>query len=233
MKRILIAEAGNNHFGSLTRAKEMIKTAKSCGADLVKFQAIPQVGMTGSMPADFYSECALSINEYLELIDFGNLNMIPVFFSIFFNDNEIISKKQHFHKLSASQTAAHIGSNTLKMYDYPNTFISFKKGHIFQSHVLAQAIPLYATEYGSLDPELFYLDYLKKITNPLRFNSFGYSDHNPGIIASLYAVHSGASVVEKHFTLEKEMKWKGHVFRDTVHGANPNELEKLALAMSV
>ena len=39
MKQILIiAEAGVNHNGSLKLAKELVDTAKECGADFVKFQ---------------------------------------------------------------------------------------------------------------------------------------------------------------------------------------------------
>jgi hypothetical protein len=37
--------------------------------------------------------------------------------------------------------------------------------------------------------------------------------------------------IEKHFTLQKEIKWHGKVFRDTVHGALPRELEVIAHAM--
>ena len=38
MKTLVIAEAGVNHNGSLETAKDLIKTAKLCGADVVKFQ---------------------------------------------------------------------------------------------------------------------------------------------------------------------------------------------------
>ena len=38
MKIIIIAEIGINHNGDLDLAKKMVKAAKDCGADLVKFQ---------------------------------------------------------------------------------------------------------------------------------------------------------------------------------------------------
>ena len=38
MKTLIIAEAGVNHNGKLALAKELIKAAKKCGADIIKFQ---------------------------------------------------------------------------------------------------------------------------------------------------------------------------------------------------
>ena len=37
-RTLIIAEAGVNHNGDLSIAKEMVQTAKDCGADIVKFQ---------------------------------------------------------------------------------------------------------------------------------------------------------------------------------------------------
>ena len=42
-KTIIIAEVGLNHNGSIQRAIKMIRVAKNCGADFIKFQtAIPE-----------------------------------------------------------------------------------------------------------------------------------------------------------------------------------------------
>ena len=37
-KTLIIAEIGVNHNGSIDLAKQMVKVAKDCGADIVKFQ---------------------------------------------------------------------------------------------------------------------------------------------------------------------------------------------------
>ena len=54
-KTIIIAEAGVNHNGDLNIAKQMIKVAKECGADIIKFQtAVPEEVMTSSAPKAKY-----------------------------------------------------------------------------------------------------------------------------------------------------------------------------------
>ena len=52
---IIIAEAGVNHNGSLTRALRMVDIAKNCGADIIKFQTfIPNlVASKHSLIADY------------------------------------------------------------------------------------------------------------------------------------------------------------------------------------
>ena len=55
MKTIIIAEAGVNHNGSFKRAKKMIKAAKLCGADYIKFQtAFVEEVMTKNAPKAKY-----------------------------------------------------------------------------------------------------------------------------------------------------------------------------------
>ena len=76
---IIIAEACDNHFGSLRRAKRMIKAASVAGADIIKFQhhiayeeMLPIVPRSNNFKGDtlfeFLEKYALSINDHLELI---------------------------------------------------------------------------------------------------------------------------------------------------------------------
>jgi sialic acid synthase SpsE len=72
-------------------------------------------------------------------------------------------------------------------------------------------------------------DYLETMLPRELPKGFGYSDHSIGIHACVHAVQElGAPVIEKHFTLEHRMQFRGEVFRDTVHGATPEEFGKLA-----
>ena len=60
----------------------------------------------------------------------------------------------------------------------------------------------------------------------------GYSDHTIGNFNCIEAVkHHGAKVIEKHFCLKHNEEFKGIVFRDTVHGATPEEFYQLSKAI--
>ena len=73
----IIAEAGDNHMGSLTTAKEMARLAKLAGADAVKYQhhlpdeeMLPDVPMSDNMREplyDFLKRNALNINDHISL----------------------------------------------------------------------------------------------------------------------------------------------------------------------
>lgn len=220
---ILIAEAGNCHFGDMDRAKEMIKIAKDCGADLVKFQAIEAefVKPYGSMPEEFYDHVAMDIEEYKELIDAGNNIGIPVFFSAFGHKVKEIFAHTFYHKVSAKQSP--IWQFTEWM-DKDSTFVSVNPDYGTPPE-LEKAKLLYATKYLplSVDWEAFnsVCDYYER--------QIGYSDHSVGIENCLKAVNEyGADVVEKHFSLTRNLSWEGVQFRDAIHSALPKELENLA-----
>lgn len=227
---ILIAEIGNNHFGDLEKAKELISAAQDSGATRVKLQAFLAKDIkSGSMPTEFYEQCAFTMDEYLELIRYGEEKRIEVFYSIFSPELNELKFGQRSKKISGKQTIKLIESG--QYMDFPYTFISFPKTHLYHAIDLQLATPLYVTEYLPIDPELFRLDYLKAI---MCGRPYGYSDHTPGIRAcELAARVYGARVIEKHFTMEKDMKFKGVIFRDTVHGATPKEFAKLAKSLKI
>jgi sialic acid synthase SpsE len=225
---ILIAEISNCHFGSIQKAKEMIVAAHDSGATLVKLQAFkPEDVKTGSMPLDFYKEVAFSMEQYISLIEFGKEKGVEVFYSVFSESLNELNFIQGRKKFSGAQTAKAIDNG--EFIDYPRAFVSFPKTHLMHAATLQNATPLYVSEYLVSDPELFRLEYLEKITS--RF-CYGYSDHTVGNTACEIAIKRyGAKVIEKHFTLEKDMKWKGHTYRDSVFGATAKELNKLAKIM--
>ena len=83
---MLIAELGCNHFGSMAKAKEMIRVARESGADVVKLQAFEEAGDVawwGSMPPNFYQEVALTLHQHLELIDYGKSIGAEIAYSVF------------------------------------------------------------------------------------------------------------------------------------------------------
>ena len=84
---IIIAEACDNHFGSLDRAKRMIIAAAKAGADIIKFQhhianeeMLPEVprsdNFTGESLFEFLEKYALSIDDHAELMKVCDENKI-------------------------------------------------------------------------------------------------------------------------------------------------------------
>lgn len=207
----------------------MVLTASEAGAFAVKFQAFEAKDIGGSMPKDFYEKCAFTFHQYKELIDYGRSKGIGVFYSIFSESLKELAFMQRWKKISGKQAVKAVEAGDF--IDSPGTFISFPKTHLIAAAGLKHAVPLYVSEYLATDPELFRLRYLEDMVSG---RPYGYSDHTVGITACEIAVkHYGCRVIEKHFTLEKNMTYRGQVFRDTIHGITPKEFRQLANLVKV
>lgn len=226
-KVTLISEVGNCHFGSLEKAKSLIRISKECGADIVKFQAVKAKDLpNGSMPYDFYVMCDLGLDWYMELIDYGNYIKIPVFFSIFSKEYQSLSMYQSFQKIAGSQLKAEIENNNLDEIDRNNYFISVKEELIdfVRDATFDHANLMYVSEYMTLQPRIENINRLKR-----KAYIVGYSDHTTGISNCISAVKKyDARIIEKHFTDETYKKYQGIPFRDSIHGATPKQMELLA-----
>lgn len=210
-----------NHNGEMDTARQMILTAARCGASAVKGQAFLPGDVKGSMPLEFYEQRTLSLMELVELVDFGTRVNIPVFFSIFSKAYDSIRSFQKYHKFSASQSRTR--PRVVEANDKTNVFVSVNPLTLLPDVKYAQV--MYACPYLTTEPRLDYINFLKKFYG----RQVGYSDHTVGIDACVSAVEDfGAHVIEKHFTLTRDIFHKGKQFRDAIHGATPLELEMLA-----
>lgn len=219
---MLIFEWGNNHLGNLETAKEMIHVTKESGGTLCKFQAFyyRDVAAFGSMPTGFYHQCEFSFGECVELIDYGKEIDIDVFYSIFSPEYNKLKLHQKWHKISASQTR--LGFTTTKKIDKQNCFISVPKMAVLPP--INQAQVMFATEYMPLENDMRFINNMKDHYG----RPVGLSDHNIGIDECKKAIDLyGVNLIEKHCTLEKDIKFEGKIFRDSVHGALPHEMEEL------
>lgn len=218
---ILIAEFGMNHDGTVKYAKEMIRVARECGATLAKGQAFLAKDVKGSMPAKFYQDRELSAFQLMELIQYGREIGIEVFFSIFSKEYECLSGAQVWHKFSASQSRNQ--PKLVERHDKPNVIASVNPGTRLPD--LKHAEILYACPYLATEPNLEYISFFSEYYS----RQVGYSDHTVGIEACVRAAKNfGAKVVEKHFTLTREIYFNSVQFRDAIHGAVPKEFEELA-----
>lgn len=218
----IIAEIGNNHEGNMDRAKELIRVAHASGADLVKMQAYQKGDVKGSMPSGFYEKCRLQYLDYVELIDYGRQIGTDVFYSIFSEDLRILNHFQKWRKIAGSQSQKNIRDT--ESQDSNHTFVSVnpKNGMLPE---MPKSWVLYVSEYMTQNPRLSEINFLREYYG----KPIGYSDHTIGIEYCLEAIREyGCPIIEKHFTLTRDITYEGKQFRDAVHGALPYELERLA-----
>jgi len=223
---MLIAEIGNNHFGDIEFAKDLIAAARMSGADIIKMQAFKAHDLTsGSMQPEFYKQCEFSLQDCIDLIYYARSIGTDLFYTILSPEYKKLSEIQNWNKLSV-RAQYHLNPEN---YDKTNTFISFPKNKIFAGMPsLRYAKILYAGDYLTDDPELNYINILRN-----RYRRFvGYSCHTVGPHAAIAAViDNGAKIIEKHFTTRKNMEFEGRVFRDTVHAADCFDLREIKNAL--
>lgn len=242
---VLIAEIGNNHFGDMELAKSMIVQAMDSGATMVKMQAIDD-NTIGSMPKEFYKQCALETEQYIELIEYAKFVGIELFYTIVSNKHaELFLKQKHF-KISGQMSGVLnelIHKNDTKGYNEfqeafgPNSvwhsahvFMSLRKENLELVKEFPYWSPLYVSDYLVTNPQLENIDKLRKLAK--HWQVVGYSDHTFGTMACITAIEEyNVKIIEKHFTDEKMKNWNGQVFRDTVHGITAKELSAIAKTM--
>ena len=224
---LIIAEIGVNHNGDLGLAKEMIAAAKETGVDVVKFQTYKaEEVMTNITPLADYMKG--DDKNFLELARRLELSFDDtLILQSYANDLDIEFLSSPFDVLSCEFLGT-IGMRRLKIPsgEIVNPFLL--------KAAAATKLPLIvSTGMTTLDDIRLSLDYLKRHNcGPLtllhcttqypaepRFcnlramstmaNEFalpiGYSDHTPGIEISLAAVALGATVIEKHFTIDRKL----------------------------
>lgn len=234
-KTFIIAEAGVNHNGRLDLALELVKTAKTCGADAIKFQSFRAdhmcvrmlketksvEGVTGGTKSsyDMYKSLELSINDHVVLKRKAKKEGIILITSVF--DIPMVSflKKLRFPALKISsgditykpliKKAAETGlplilsTGMANLEEIGKAYAWAKKaGNI--DIALLHCVAVYPPKYADL--HLHFIETLKDIFQcPV-----GFSDHSPVATTSVAAVALGASIIEKHFTLDKGLSGPDH-----------------------
>ena len=247
----MIAEAGSNwksknKKSSIARAKKMILIASKYGADAIKFQTysrnnvyVPNAGKSNYLKKsgitksinELFNEFSMSYEILPILNDFckkHKIHFMSTPFSV--DDAKAVNKFVKFHKI-ASYEINHLpllkflaktkkpiiistGASTIKEIDF--ALKNLKKNGAKNICIL-QCTACYPAPTSSLN--LSSINYLKKKYS----TSIGLSDHstNP-ILASLLAIGYGATVIEKHFTINKNFSGPDHAF-----ALNPNELKTM------
>jgi N,N'-diacetyllegionaminate synthase len=253
MSVFIIAEAGVNHNGSLDLAKKLIDVASSAGVDAVKFQtfkaaniatkktqkAIYQKKTTNIKEShyDMLKKLELSIEMHKELISYCSSKKI-IFLSSPFDHESIELLKdlglkifkipsgeitnlpylRHIGKLDKKIILSTGMSNIDEVKNALNILIDSgtKKCNITVLHA--------NTEYPTPMEDV---NLKAMVTIGNTFNvSYGYSDHTSGIEVDIAAVAIGATCIEKHFTLDNNMKGPDHAA-----SLEPHELKAMVKAI--
>jgi len=222
---ILIAEIGNCHLGDFDKAKELVRLAKESGADIVKSKAYFAENVNGTMPFAFYKQCEFTQEEYLELIHYAKTFLdIDLFYTVYSRKLYPMTYHQKYHKLPASDVRRK--PSTAERMDMENLFVAIPE--LCPRPNVTKAQVLYVSEYTANNPHLENIDNLREYYKRL----VGYSDHTRGIEACVKAAkYHSAHIVEKHFTLDKNIQFDGIQLDESVHGLLPNEFEELARAI--
>tara|TARA_B100001113_G_C21041486_1_gene592549 strand:+ start:278 stop:964 length:687 start_codon:yes stop_codon:yes gene_type:complete len=212
---IFIAELGLNHNGNLELCSELIRQAKWAGADIAKFQ----LGWKAK-EGELNHINKESLDKILKICDYYDIEFMA---SIFNEESFELSK-------SINQSQYKIASRTV--IDNPELVRSILK--LNKPTILS---------LGMWEkPELPFQDFknikylwcksmyptmpwdLKSLPKDFEEkNIAGYSDHSIGIETALLAISRGATIIEKHFTLDKS----DVTIRDHSLSADPQEFRTL------
>lgn len=231
-KVMIIAEAGVNHNGSMELARRLVLEAKKTGADYVKFQSFKteklvskfaekaeyQKKTTGSEESQFamIKKLELSENDHLELIAYCKELGIGFSSSPFDKDGigYLDSLNVDFFKVPSGEITNLPYLRELAKYKRP---VILSTGMCTMEDVRAALEVLKGSDVTVLHCNTEYPTPMKdvnlKAMLTLRdsFNvKIGYSDHTLGIEVPISAVALGATVIEKHFTLDKTMEGPDH-----------------------
>lgn len=237
-KVLIIAEAGVNHNGSLQIAKQLVDKAVEAGADIIKFQTFKSeklvskaakqaeyqqrnIGKRDESQLAMLKKLELSVEAHHELMDYCKERNIRFWSTAF--DMESID---FLHSLNMGLWK--IPSGEITNYPYLKKIASFHEEVILSTGMcelsdIEAALNVLIDE-GVKKEQITVLHCNTEYPTPYqdvnlkamleigeKFGvKIGYSDHTQGIEVPIATVALGASVIEKHFTLDKTMEGPDH-----------------------
>lgn len=237
MKTLIIAEAGVNHNGDINLAKRLVTAAAIAGADFVKFQTFKadelvtraakkadyQAKATDSLESQYEMLLGLELTEAMhhELIAHCkncNIGFLSTAFDIE-SVNLLVSFGQEYFKIPSGEInnlpyLRHIGQlgKAVILSTGMSTMGEIETAIEVLTSVGAERNKLTVlhctTEYPTPMTEVN-LHAMQTIKAAFGVN-VGYSDHTQGIEVAIAAVAMGASVIEKHFTLDRSLPGPDH-----------------------
>lgn len=234
MSVYIIAEAGVNHNGSLELACRLADAAKKAGADCVKFQTFKSKNLvsynaqkaeyqehaTGKgSQADMLKKLELSYDEFVELkgycdkigirflstpfdfdsIDFLNTMNLP-FWKI---PSGEVTNYPYLAALAKTEKPVVMSTGMCEMHEIEAAICVLRENGTKEIRLL-HCNTEYPTPFE--DVNLKAMQTMREVFGL----EVGYSDHTEGIEVPIAAVSLGAAVIEKHFTLNRNMEGPDH-----------------------
>lgn len=249
-KVLIIAEAGVNHNGSLDNAKRLVDVAKDSGADIVKFQTAKLESLvTKYAPTAKYQQdnigrnetqremlkrLLLSYDDFIELAQHCKKRKIEFLSTAFdiesidFLDKMVnwwkipsgeITNLPYLRKVALTKKKVILSTGMSTLDEVQAAINILKEGGTTDITVL-HCNTQYPTPYEDVN-----LKAMVKMGQKLQL-PYGYSDHTEGVEVSIAAVALGATVIEKHFTLDKNMEGPDHKA-----SLEPHELKAMVKAI--
>lgn len=249
-KVLIIAEAGVNHNGDLNLAKKLIEVAADAGADYIKFQTFKADKLVtkhakkaeyqqknhhddGDNQYEMLKKLELSEQDHKELIAYSDRNNIKFMSTAFDNDGIKFLNSIGLDLFKSP-------SGEITNYPYLKSLASLGKPIILSTGMstmseIGEAIDLLLQNGASKD-QITVLHCNTEYPTPMedvnllamlaieeKFKiKIGYSDHTLGIEIPIAAVALGAKVIEKHFTLDRNLPGPDHLA-----SLEPDELKKM------
>lgn len=251
---LIIAEAGVNHNGSIEMAKKLVEKAKEAGVDYIKFQTFKasklvtksakqaeyqqrNIGSQENSQYQMLKKLELSPEEHQILIDYCHQLGIK-FFSTAFDFDSIeylysldlglwkipsgeVTNYPFLKRIAAYNEKTILSTGMCDMEDVRAAVNAlYKNGLSKENLILLHCNTEYPTPFE--DVNLKAMDALRKEFGV----EVGYSDHTKGIEVPIAAVALGATVIEKHFTLDHTLPGPDHKA-----SLEPDELKAMVSAI--
>lgn len=231
-KVFIIAEAGVNHNGSFELAKQLVDKACEAGVDCVKFQTFKpenlvnknaqkakyQIKNTGNSESqlDMLKKLSLTFDNFKELKEYCDKKGI-MFLSTPFDLESIdfladlgikifkipsgeITNLPYLKKINSHKKEVILSTGMSTLDEIQDALNILKDCKVSLLHCTTE----YPCPYDNVNMKAM-------LTMKDKFNlPVGYSDHTQGIEIPIMAVAMGATIIEKHFTLDKNMEGPDH-----------------------
>jgi len=237
MKTFIIAEAGVNHNGSLELAKKLVDAAKQAGADAVKFQTFKTEKLvskfadkaeyqkrftnTNESQLDMVKKLELSYEAFEEIYKYCREKEISFLSSpfdlesidflaslgldIFKIPSGEITNLPYLEKIGKLKKKIIISTGMANLGEIEAALnILIQSGTKKEDIIVLHCNTEYPTPYEDVN-----LRAMLTIKEAFKIR-IGYSDHTPGLEIPIAAVAMGAEVIEKHFTLDRNMEGPDH-----------------------